>query len=213
MKNSKQVDSWNGDFGRKYTDRNTLDMNSLYVDEIGITREALNREFFGDLDISNVLEVGSNIGLQLKMFEDMGICSSLYGVEPQRYAIKKSKRLFSDSNIDIVQGVGESLPFKDNQFELVMTNGVLIHVAPENLDDVVGEVFRCSGKYIFGYEYYSDNLLNKEYRGNDGLLWLNDFCNVYMENFPSLSLVRKSEYYNVSDRSLKYQAFLLQKAE
>ena len=74
-----------------------------------------------------ILEVGCNIGNQLRGFQRMGF-TSLYGVELQQYAVEKAK--MATRNINIIQGSGFDLPFKDNFFDLVCTNVVLIHISP-----------------------------------------------------------------------------------
>ena len=46
--NTPQIETWTGDFGREYTDRNTLtvaELDKLYLDYYGITRSLLNERF------------------------------------------------------------------------------------------------------------------------------------------------------------------------
>ncbi len=192
MKN-KQVDFWSGEFGKAYTDRNTRshdDWNNSYVDKYGFSKLEINeRALQGISREIRILEVGCNTGQQLEGLMRQGF-ENLYGVELQWYAVEKAKELLK--HVNIIQGSGFDLPFKDGFFDLVMTNGVLIHIEPEDLKDFMGEIVRCSSKYVFGFEYYSPVTREITYRGNDGYLWKSDYCQMYKEFFPELS-VKKME--------------------
>ena len=65
---TKQIREWRGDFGREYTDRNTLDpaaLDLLWQNNYGVTRTALNRKFLeGIPKDAKILEVGCNVGNQ-----------------------------------------------------------------------------------------------------------------------------------------------------
>lgn len=48
MVNTQQEGAWSGKFGKEYTDRNMMspdEVDRLYVDNYGISRTALNKEF------------------------------------------------------------------------------------------------------------------------------------------------------------------------
>ena len=170
QKNSEQANEWANEFGREYTDRNDLsleDMEKLYRKNYGFSRIEMNERFLTGLDRSaRILEVGSNIGNQLLCLQKMGF-SNLYGIELQSYAVEISKS--RTKNINIIQGNAFDIPFKDNYFDLVFTSGVLIHISPDDLVLVMKEIYRCSRKYIFGFEYYSENPIEIKYRGHGDL--------------------------------------------
>ena len=71
-----QEKKWKGKFGKEYTLRNlkTLkEIDKLYLENFGITRTKLNREFIGNLNRSiKILEVGANVGIQLAFLQKMG---------------------------------------------------------------------------------------------------------------------------------------------
>ena len=110
-----QLNNWTDKFGQEYTDRNKMsleDLEKLYENNYGITRTELNKVFLDKIDPSKkILEIGSNIGIQLLCLQKMGF-KSLYGIEPQEYAVKLSKKV--TKNINIVKGDAFSIPFKDN---------------------------------------------------------------------------------------------------
>ena len=208
---TEQASKWNGAFGREYTERNPQsfeEMEELYTRNYGLTRTELNRRFLDNLDRSmRILEVGSNVGNQLLCLQRMGF-KALYGIELQSYAVEISKS--KSKNINIIQGEASDIPFKDGFFDLVFTSGVLIHIAPKNLPDVLREIHRCTRKYIFGFEYYSEETKEIPYRGNSDLLWKADFAGKYLDLFDDLTLV-KEERIKYLDNENVDAMFLLKK--
>ena len=190
-----QMKFWQGQFGKDYTDRNTLDLAEVdngHVQRFGVSRTALNERFVGSLPRdTRILEVGCNVGQQLQVLQAMGF-TSLTGVELQRYAVERSRERVR--GIDIIQGSGFELPFRDGWFDVVMTNGVLIHISPENHATIMREVVRCSRRYIWGFEYYAEQLTEVNYRGHDGYLWKADFASIYQQHADGLHLVKQEMF-------------------
>jgi len=67
---------WKGNFGREYTDRNTLDgkaLDALYRKNYGLTRSEINKTFLREIaKNASLLEVGCNTGNQLLLLRQMG---------------------------------------------------------------------------------------------------------------------------------------------
>jgi len=210
-KNTSQEKKWGGEFGKKYTSRNplkTVDVNKLYLQNYGLTRTKLNEEFIGNLKRSiKVLEVGSNIGMQLVFLQEMGF-KNFYGIEINRETIEFSKSI--TNNIDIIQGSALDIPFKDNYFDLVFTSGVLIHIAPSDIKKVMGEIYRVSKKYIWGLEYYADKYTEIPYRGKKNLLWKANFPKLYLNLFKDLKLVKEKKLKYLHNENIDVM-FLLKK--
>jgi pseudaminic acid biosynthesis-associated methylase len=203
--------NWTGEFGKEYTDRNTMDLeglDNLFLDNFGISRTALNKEFLSGLARSiRILEVGSNIGNQLLCLKAMGF-SNLYGIEPQGYAVELSKK--RRKGINIIEGSAFDIPFKDKYFDLVFTSGVLIHINPKDIGKALREIYRCSNKYIWGFEYYSPDYKEIIYRGKKGLLWKADFCKIYTDAFGDLR-VKKRRFLKYLKSDNVDEMFLLEK--
>lgn len=208
---NQQLEKWAGDFGQEYTDRNRSSLNAmekLYKHHFGITRAEMNQQFLGRLDRSlRILEVGCNIGNQLLCLQRMGF-NNLYGIEPQDYAVELAKKRLRD--IQVIKGDIFDIPFKDDFFDLVFTSGVLIHISPKNIKRALKEIYRCSRKYIWGYEYYSDKYEEISYRGERNLLWKTDFARIFKETFPDLKLV-KVEHFKYLNNDNWDMMFLLKK--
>ena len=188
--NNLQLNSWIEKFGKDYTDRNNLSLEGLeklYKKAYGFTRTEMNKLFLDKIEPSvKILEIGSNISLQLLCLQKMGF-KSLYGIEPQEYAIQLSKS--KTKNINIIEGNAFDIPFKDNFFDIVFTSGVLIHIHKQSIRKAIREIYRCSNKYIWGFEYYADEYTEIPYRGQDNLLWKANFPKIYMDTFPDLKIV------------------------
>lgn len=194
MKN-EQEKFWSSEFGKEYTDRNTRsneDLNDIYRTWYGVTRLEMNKKFLKDIPKdAKILEVGCNTGMQLACLQSMGF-TNLYGVELQPYAVQKAKAF--TEGINVIQGSAFDLPFKDNFFDLVYTSGVLIHIDPVNLPLVFSEMYRCTSKFIWGFEYYAEKTTAINYRGNEGFLWKADYQKLMRDKFSDLSLL-SSEFY------------------
>jgi len=210
-KKTKQTEKWLGEFGKEYTDRNAItleEMEELWQKNFGTTRTEMNLEFIGDLKRSiRILEVGSNIGNQLSCLQNMGF-QALYGIELQEYAVELSKS--RTKHINIIQGSAFDIPYKDNFFDLVLTSGLLIHIAPSNVEQVLREIYRCTKKYIWGSEYFADSYTQIEYRGNTELLWKTNFAKLYIDKFHDLRVVKEKKFKYLTNDNVD-SMFLLEK--
>jgi len=187
-----QIQQWSSKFGREYTDRNphTIEMmDRHYEQQFGRTRTELNWTFLGEFDRTmRILEVGSNVGVQLQGLQKIGF-KNLYGIEIHPYAVEVSK--LNTRNINLIQGSAFDVPFRDANFDLVFTSGVLIHISPDDLNMALREIYRCAGEYIWGFEYYADEYSEIPYRGHRDLLWKANFAELYLDQFKDLELVKE----------------------
>lgn len=208
---SEQMKKWMGDFGKEYTERNalTLDgLDELYRKNYGITRTELNKLFIGKLDRNTkVLEVGSNIGNQLSLLQKMGF-KNLYGIEINNYAVELSRT--RTKNINIIQGSALNIPFKDKYFALVFTSGLLIHIAPLDINIVMEEIYRCTRQYIWGFEYCAEQHTEVMYRSHKNLLWKANFAKLYLNLFDDLELVKEKRLKYLNNDNIDIM-FLLKK--
>lgn len=191
MGKTQQERFWDGEFGKEYTNRNKWnsdeEWDKIYLDTWGETKPEINNKVMADLprDIK-ILEVGCNYGAQLRGFQRMGF-TNLFGVELQPYAVEESKKAYTGLNI--ITGSGFDIPFKDGFFDLVCTNGVLIHISPNDHFSFMKEIYRCTNKYIMGWEYYDKELRELNYRNNQGFMWKADYSGIYKNSFPDLKII------------------------
>ncbi|WP_135081479.1 pseudaminic acid biosynthesis-associated methylase [Terasakiella sp. SH-1] len=209
-----QIKVWLGDFGQNYTNRNTFEnqkaFEALYIERYGITRAEIIDLLLKDLDRDiRILEVGANIGNQLRALQGKGF-KNLFGLELQRDAIEKAKQYCH--SIDFIEGSALDIPFKDEYFDLVFTNNVLIHISPDNITQVMQEMTRVSRKYIWGTEYYAPEYTEIKYRGNSDLLWKCDFAKEFIDRCGNLEEVNSHLLECKDEAGLIDKTYLLQKA-
>lgn len=208
---TEQMKAWQGKFGKDYTNRNIMsleEMESNWKEKCGVTRTEVNKRFLGKINRSlRILEVGSNIGNQLLCLQEMNF-KNLYSIELQSFAVELFKS--RTRGIRIIQGSAFNIPFKNNSFDLVFTSGLLIHIAPSDISKVLNEIYRCTSKYIWGSEYYSDKYEEINYRGKTNLLWKANFVYLYFSQFDDLSLINEKKYKHPGSKDCT-SVFLLEK--
>ena len=211
---TNQETFWAGEFGQQYTDRNTRDRaewDTFYRASWGLTKADINARFCADWPRDyRILEVGCNTGMQLRGLQDAGF-TNLYGIELQHYAVEQAKQ--TTQQINIIQGSGFELPFRDNYFDVVVTNGVLIHISPDDLPRLMAEMVRVSRQFIWGFEYFAESLTEIPYRGNTGFLWKADYAELFQAQFPDLQQVRRElfPYINAAETGNADCMYLLSK--
>jgi pseudaminic acid biosynthesis-associated methylase len=170
---------WAGDFGDVYTQRNR-DAES--------GRRAFWEGQLEALQARSALEVGCNLGGNLKWIAGVLGPENVAGVDVNEGALNLLQERVP--GIDARLASGAQLPFDDAGFDLVFTMGVLIHQHPETqLEPMMREIVRCSGRYVLAGEYYADELTEVPYRGQEGALFKQDFGGLYARLFDELELV------------------------
>lgn len=169
---SRQLDAWKGAFGDAYTDRNQPDPT---------VRERAWGVMLRGLALQTVLEVGSNTGANLRALERINPSWRLTGIEPNAHARQQAMVLTLNGSVT-------SIPFKDGNFDLVFTCGVLIHVPPEELEAALHELYRVSRRYLLAIEYHADEATGILYRGQLDMLWKRNYLQEYLTRFPDLVL-------------------------
>ena len=172
---SHQLDAWRGAFGDAYTDRNDVDWRSRFQ---------AWRTMLADLEIQSILEVGSNKGANLQALREMNPSWLLLGLEPNAYA----RDIASTPTVD---GDASCLPFPACSFDLVFTAGLLIHIPPDELDRVLGQLHRVARRYLLAIEYQAEKeTAVTGYHGRDDMLWKRPFNQEYLSRFPDLRVIR-----------------------
>lgn len=171
---------WKGDFGNEYTERNR-----------GQHWIASNVAFFskvlgGTRRVRSVLELGSNIGLNLMALRQLLPEAGLSAVEINEKAASELKKNVPD--IDLYHG--SILEFQPSRtWDLVFTKGVLIHINPDRLPGVYSTMYQSASKYILVAECYNPSPTEVVYRGHTAKFFKRDFAGEMLERFSDLSLV------------------------
>lgn len=168
---------WGGDFGNAYVERNA---------EAARGRQPFWQMILSEFPVRSVLEVGCNVGGNLRWIADLVPSRQVYGVDINEQALARLRQTLP--GVNAVYAPARALPFRDRWFDLVFTAGVLIHQPVEVLPVVMAEIVRTSGRYVLCMEYYADELTEVPYRGHSGALWKRDYGGYYQELFPELTL-------------------------
>jgi len=179
------IDAWKGEFGDDYLKRNRATEKTVSNAARAFT-EILSH--VKDSPPASILEVGANIGINLRALAEI-TDADLYAVEPNANA---REQLVADKVVSqdrLFDAVATKLPLDDEAVDFVFTSGVLIHVPPEDLETVYGEIHRVTACYILSVEYFSPRPVSIPYRGHEGLLFKRDFGGMCLDLFPDLEPV------------------------
>ena len=181
----KNLFQWKSNFGNLYIERNPLNKNNLD------TRKTMWRVLLQNLALDNmktVLEVGCNVGLNLKAIGELHKCD-LFGIEPN----EKARKIVLENKIckkhNLFDGTADNLDFKDKSIDLIFTNGVLIHIPEDKLIQSMQEIFRVSKRYIISIEYFADKPEEIKYGDEQVLLVKRDYGSLWLDNFKNLKLI------------------------
>ena len=173
---------WEGEFGDAYVERN----RSAWEKRAPFWQDVMTR-----YKPSSVLEVGCNVGPNLRWIAAHLPAQHVYGVDINRGALEELRRNLP--GVNAIWSPARELPFRDRWFDLVFTMGVLIHQPSDTLPLVMSEIVRCSRRYVLCGEYFAPETTEVEYRGQAGALFKRDFGGLYQQWFPGL-VVRHSGF-------------------
>jgi pseudaminic acid biosynthesis-associated methylase len=177
--------SWQGTFGASYIERNrstdetTAEASAVFarmLDAAGVRSE-----------IGSVLEVGANVGINLRgLRKALGPAIHLSALEPNASACAELRRDRELALASVLEATAYEIPAPDASFDLAFTNGVLIHIPPDQLPRALAEIVRVSKRFVLCSEYFSHTPVEVPYRGESGLLWKRDFGQAYLDAWPDL---------------------------
>lgn len=131
--------------------------------------------------VSNYLECGCNIGRNINQ-----IMHVLPDAKPSIIEISEPAFSFVNANYELKHAYNGSILSSDlekENFDLVFTIGVLIHINPDQLIDHMNKMFVYSKKYILIGEYFNRTPMSIEYQGESEKLFKRDFGRLFLENF------------------------------
>ena len=172
---SEQEEFWAGEFGTGYIDRNSSE---------GWVRS--NKVFFArslsglSQSPGSILEIGSNIGLNMLALKDLYPYAELASVEINTDACTALASI-------VDQVFNQSIQEYDakEKFELVLIKGVLIHMNPDDLLSTYKKIAASSSKYVLIAEYYNPTPIAIDYRGHKDKLFKRDFAGEFLDANPT----------------------------
>lgn len=174
-----QEDLWINKFGNDYIKDNS---NSKYI----AWKASIFRNIFLSCKISvkSLLEYGANIGLNIPAIKSYYPFIKYYAVEINKLAFNQLKK----RNIySYHQSIFDELNIK---CDLVLTFGLLIHIAPDDLNEAYKILYEHSNKYILMIEHFSNNIETKKYRDYDNAFFKGNFANDFIKLYPSAKIIK-----------------------
>jgi len=200
---SEQEQFWQGDFGNQYFERNVG--QPLVAANLALFAKALSRA----AGIESLVELGTSAGNNLQALHQLLPRCELFGVEINDNACAQARTL---GIARIWQGSLFDFP-RERRYDLTLSKGVLIHLAPELLPTAYAQLYELSQRYILIAEYYNPAPVEVSYRGISGKLFKRDFAGEMLDRYADLQLL---DYGFVYHRDPQFPAdditwFLLEK--
>jgi len=171
---TEQEEFWASEFGHDYITRNQGDLVEKRL--VPFWARILSHI----TQVNTILELGCNIGLNLKALNSISPTFELTGYEINKQAANEC----AATNIAHVENKSILEPISlENRFDLTFTKGVLIHINPDFLYKVYENLVKCSRKYILVCEYYSPKPVMINYRGHTDRLFKRDFAGELMDQY------------------------------
>ena len=174
-----QEEFWAGQFGTGYIGRN--DGQELLASNLNFFTMALKQAG----KISSCVELGANIGMNLKALQLLYPGVELKGAEINPDAAKLLGGLIGENNV--YKGSIFDYPITD-KVDLSLIKGVLIHINPEMLSAVYEKLYQASNRYVLVCEYYNPSPVAISYRGHTDRLFKRDFAGEMLDMYSDLIL-------------------------
>ena len=185
----------------------------------------------------NVLDIGCGLGFPLaELSMRLGNKSKVYGIDPWKAGIKRIKqkiKLYELSNVEVIEGEAEKLPFEDNYFDLLVSNNGINNV--KNLQKTFAECRRVSkqgAQFVFTFntdqtfvEFYDvyrkvlkDSGMQEYQKKLDEHIYskrrpVSEFKSLLEDNgFRIVSILNDKFYYRFSDASAMLDHFFMKLA-
>ena len=180
---TEQEAFWHGQFGDEYVARN----RSAHV--LSTNLALFSRVLAKTAKIDSCLELGANVGMNLRALKLLLPECKLHAVEINANAAAELRQALPETNV-INASILEIEPAKlVGQVDFAFSKGVLIHIAPERLGEVYRKLYEASLRYILVCEYYNPTPVAVEYRGHQDRLFKRDFAGEMLERYPDLVLL------------------------
>jgi pseudaminic acid biosynthesis-associated methylase len=162
------VDLWAGDFGNDYTERNQVD----WTERISFWAKIL-----AGTSARSCFEMGCNAGWNLSAIRHIDHRITVAGNDINTRACQQAWT----AGLDKVWNTLNFTPLFPVQAELVFTAGVLIHIEPEFLEEVMKALVAKSYRWVLAIEYNSVHERQIEYRGHKDKCWARPYGLLYQD--------------------------------
>lgn len=175
---TEQENFWATEFGNEYINRN----NDLQI--IAGNISVFSKILSNTSGVKSVIEFGSNIGNNLKAIKALIPDGEFSAIEINQKAVE----ILKEQDVKIyAQSILDFEP--DYKRDLAFIKGVLIHINPDELQNVYEKIYNSSKKYILVAEYYNPTPVAIPYRGHSDKLFKRDFAGEMLDKYSDLELI------------------------
>ena len=189
-----QTAAWKSNFGDEYAERNKITQEDLK------NRKNLWRAIIaGIVDVTaqlpeSFIEVGAGVGINIQAISDVlknmrpKVIPKFTAIEINDTSITELRKLNDYIDVLVIpKNIADNVEIAVKA-DVVFTSGLLIHIHPNKLLEAMKKIVDMSNKYVVCIEYFSPEQREIKYRGENSLLWTNDFGSIYLDEF-GLSLI------------------------
>jgi pseudaminic acid biosynthesis-associated methylase len=169
---------WSGDFGNEYILRNQS--SQLLAANLALFTSVLKCV---DSIPLNFLELGPNVGMNIRALQLLCPNSKFSGIEINKKACEELRKM----NCQVIEGSVSEVVL-DEKFDCVLSKGLLIHINSDQLGVIYEKIYNWSTKYILIAEYYNPVPISIGYRGHNDKLFKRDFAGELIDKYPDLIL-------------------------
>lgn len=121
----------------------------------------------------NLLDIGCGNGINIDILSKEIPDSQFHGIDINKYVIRNNKRRSEEkTNCEFyVRNINDLFLFKENSFDYIITDSVLIYHSPKSIIKILSEFIRISSKGVILREQNSDNLI---YKGH----WIHNYSKI-----------------------------------
>lgn len=162
-----QTDLWKGDFGNAYLSRNQIEYSK---------RLSFWMRIYGLTQCTSVFELGCNRGHNLMALRCCGV-PMVSGIDVNEQAVSEAR------DQSLIVGVADHTIIGELsvKFDLTMSVGVLIHLAPDEVRKAMQALINASNRYVLAVEYDAWHEEEIVYRGLHQALWRRPYGEMYSE--------------------------------
>jgi len=171
---NKQQNFWACEYGVDYIKKNS-------VFDLGLGVRCWLEMLAKAGDIGNLLECGCNVGRNIGFLNTVLPNAKKSVIEIGKSAFDLVVRDYKLDNA--FNGPIVDADFAE-EFDLVFSMGVLIHVHPDDLYANMSKMFSLSRRYVLMGEYFSRTPVMLDYQGEKDCLFKRDFGKFFIEKFP-----------------------------
>ena len=161
---------WAGEFGDVYLERNQVDWQK---------RIPFFKLVHNYTKPDSLFELGCSAGWNLRAFRAIDPSMTLEGIDLNEKAIAQATAELPSAYVRVGTMVPGCTPVAT--YDVVLTCGVLIHLLPDECQDIMAQLAKMANKFVVAIEYGALEETEVEYRGESGALWRRPFGMMYRE--------------------------------